>query len=315
MMNKLITTVTLNAAIDKTYWIPGFTVGTVNRTARMNTTPGGKGLNAARVIQQLGHEVMASGVVGGWNGQHILSMLDALDLSHKFHSVRGESRICLNIIDDADQSIQSTEILEQGLTIDAADLDQMGAIVEELAARSAIIAFSGSLPAGAPIDWYARLINSASKRGATVYLDTSGQALHKSLLAKPAFIKPNEDEIGVLLGIDQPTESDIQAGVLSLMEQGIRTVAVTLGGDGAIAGHEGQLYRVTAPRVQAVNTVGCGDAFVGGMAVAEARGLSIEERLAYATAVATASAMTEETGGLRLADLDVLLPQVKVAAL
>ena len=57
----MILTVTLNAAIDKTYFLPGFSIGKVSRVERLSNYPGGKGINVARVVHLLGQPVLATG--------------------------------------------------------------------------------------------------------------------------------------------------------------------------------------------------------------------------------------------------------------
>lgn len=46
------------------------------------------------------------------------------------------------------------------------------------------------------------------------------------------------------------TEAEILAEVRHFMEQGIRLAVVSLGAAGSVAGYEGQLYRVTVPKIE-----------------------------------------------------------------
>ena len=63
----MITTVTLNAALDRTYYLPTFATERVNRVERMYSVPGGKGINVAKVLTSLGVDTMATGLTGGFN--------------------------------------------------------------------------------------------------------------------------------------------------------------------------------------------------------------------------------------------------------
>ncbi|WP_144937654.1 1-phosphofructokinase [Paenibacillus sp. 32O-W] len=309
----MITTVTLNAAIDKTYYVDRFELGKVTRVPKMHALPGGKGINVARVIHLLGESSLATGFIAGSNGRFIEKKLTEQGISHDFVTIEGESRICLNIIDRS--SGESTEILEQGPTAAQMDQTAMEAKVKELAERSGILCFSGSLLAGVPTDFYARLIATAKSAGAKVFLDTSGDALLAGIEAVPYFIKPNEDEVAKIIGHPLEKESDLYDSVQGLMERGIACVVVSLGENGSLAGVEGQLYRVKAPRIEAVNTVGCGDSFVAGMAVGVARGLPVEECLRLATASGSANALTEEAGNVRLDDVQRLIAEVSIELL
>ncbi|RKN85024.1 1-phosphofructokinase [Paenibacillus ginsengarvi] len=311
---SLLTTVTLNAAIDKTYVMESFPLGKVSRVAEMISVPGGKGINVARVAKQLGGAVKATGFVGGSNGQFIVNEMTKAGLDNDFVAVDGESRLCLNMIDKSTGT--STEVLEQGTVLTAAAIEAMKAKVKQLAAESAIVAFSGSLPKGAPSSLYAELIGIAKAEGAKTFLDTSGDALVEGVRANPFFIKPNEDEIEKLLGGRKPErESDLHDGVKQLMEMGIGCVVVTLGASGSLAGYDDRLYRIRAPRIEAVNPVGSGDSFVAGMAVALAAGRSIEQALRLATAAGTANALNAQAGHVVEADIDRLLEQVQIEAI
>ncbi|MCU6795092.1 1-phosphofructokinase family hexose kinase [Paenibacillus sp. WQ 127069] len=312
----MITTVTLNAAIDKTYYIPNFPLGQVSRVRQMYAEPGGKGINVARVIQQLGYPVLASGIIGGHNGRFIEQKLDAQGIKHDFVQIEEESRLCLNMIDESNGS--STEVLEQGPWISAETWQLFQAKLAGLAAQSRIVCFSGSLPQGVPTDGYAQLIRIVKQAGALAFLDTSGTALLQGVGAQPDFVKPNEDEVTTVLGAfnegnaeDQP-DIDRAEGLLRLQQQGIPRVTVSLGAAGSISAYEGALYRVQGPPIQVVNTVGCGDSFVAGMAMATAQNLTFPTCLQYASAVASANALTERAGYVHLHDVERLQTEITV---
>ena len=304
----MITTVTLNAAIDKTYYVGRFDAGKVNRVPKVLATPGGKGINVARVLRQLGAEVKATGFVGGKNGEFIAERLEQQGVPNDFVQVEGESRLCLNII-DADGA--STELLEPGPEIPEDALQKMKVKIRELARESSLVVMSGSLPAGVPDGYYAELIREVKAEGRRVLLDTSKTPLLRGIEAVPYLIKPNEDEVKALLDPDADAEEDLCRQVLSLHNRGIAFVVVTLGARGAIAGVEGRLYRIHTPKLQAVNTVGCGDAFVAGMAYALERGFEPEAALRQAAAAGSANALTPEAGNVRPEDVERLLAEIR----
>lgn len=306
----MITTITLNAAIDKTFFLSRFELGKVSRVDNMYACPGGKGINVARVIHLLGGQSLASGYVGGSNGDFIEKELDKQGIAHDFVRVDGESRICLNIIDLYTKA--STEILEPGPTIHSTQIEQMKQKVKQWSRRSEIIIFSGSVPKGVPANIYAELITIAKAEGTVTFLDASGDALLHGVKANPFFIKPNEEEVRKLIGRKPERESDLYDGMLELLRQGIECVIVSLGSGGCVAGYRNRLYRVKAPSIKAVNTVGCGDSLVAGMAVAISGGQSVEDGLRLAIAAGTANALTAEAGNVRIEDVDDLLGCIEV---
>ena len=89
----MITTSTMNAALDKAYFMTDeIKNGTVMRVSKSRTTAGGKGLNVARVIALCGAKVQATGLVGGYNGQQLEHLLEQDGIPHSFGYVNGETR-------------------------------------------------------------------------------------------------------------------------------------------------------------------------------------------------------------------------------
>lgn len=307
----MITTVTLNAAIDKTYYTGRFELGTVTRVGEMISMPGGKGINVARVVRLLGGSVIASGFVGGFNGEYMVSELGKQGINADFVRVEGESRLCLNIIDTYNRV--STELLEQGPAISPEQALEMKDKIADLAAKSSIVVLSGSLPKGVSVSFYAELTAELNRLGVKVFVDTSGDALLEAVKAKPFFIKPNEHEVEKLLGKRIEHESELHACIRELLASGISCVAVSLGEAGSIAGYGGELFRIRAPRIEAVNTVGCGDSFVAGMALALSNNEPIEECLRLATASGTANALMPGAGVVDPDTVHSLLEHVQIS--
>ncbi|WP_240761995.1 1-phosphofructokinase [Paenibacillus thalictri] len=308
---SIITTVTMNAAIDKTYYVPRFPLGKVTRVSGMIADAGGKGINVARVASLLGAQVTASGFAGGSNGRFIESELAKLGIAHDFVHVEGESRLCLNIMDE--EAGTSTELLEPGPTVPQEQYEQLKMTVKQLAGRSRVLCFSGSMPAGVPVESYAELVAIARQAGATVLLDASGEALVRGITAAPFMIKPNEDEAAVLLG--GPLDaggSECRQQLARLAAAGIACVIVSLGADGAVALWDNRLYRIRVPRISAVNTVGSGDAFTAGFAVALAEGRAPEECLRLAAAAGSANALQRRAGWIDVSDVRSLAEQIAV---
>jgi tagatose 6-phosphate kinase len=306
----MITTVTLNAAIDKTYYVTRFKLGGSHRASQMFAEAGGKGINVARTLFQLGLDPIATGFLGGNNGAFIEKELDRVGIKQDFVHVAEESRICLNIIDETDSS--STEVLESGPAITADELELLRLKVAQQAEQTKWIVFSGSLPKGLPPSTYAELIDLARKKEAHIFLDTSGEALRLSIPAKPFFIKPNEKEIAELTGKVAASVEELCLSIQAIINQGIACVTVSLGEKGSITGYQGKLYRATVPQLQIVNTVGCGDAFVAGMVAGFSRQEPIEACIRLAAATGTANALSQQAGYVRPEDVEHIQTIVRI---
>lgn len=306
----MITTITLNATMDKTCFLGDLQIGRVNRVPVMHCYPGGKGINAARVAHHLGCPVLTTGFVAGFNGSYIETELSKQGLLHDFVRVKGESRVSLNIIDRFNG--KTTEILEHGPLVASDDILAMKDKLRQVASFSTVIAICGSIPEGAPANLYADFIEIAHQEGAVTILDASGDALLAGIEAKPMCVKPNEYELEAILGRPAESDDDFYQAAQILMDKGIECAAVSLGERGAVVGLEGKLYKVKAPAVTPVNVVGSGDSFVGALCAGIYKRDPMEECIRLAVASGTANALTEEAGNIRMNDVKALLGQVEI---
>lgn len=297
----MITTVTLNASIDKAYHMEkAIENGTVMRVAVCRNTAGGKGLNVARVIKICGSDVEATGMVGGFNGRYLESMLEDDGIRNRFYHIDGETRSCINILDE---KYGSTEYLEPGCQVKETEWqDFVQNVFAQLIADSDVVTMSGSAPKGLPKDIYAKLIKIAQNLGKKVILDTSGELLKEGLKAKPTMIKPNKDEIEALLGVKIKGLKDVKQYAKEIHSKGIPYVVVSLGGDGAMLVSDKGICIAKSPELEVVNTVGCGDSMVAAFAVALEKNMEEHEALKYAVSIASANACSPDTGNF---DTDV----------
>lgn len=309
----MITTVTLNASIDKAYHMDKkIENGTVMRVASCNNTAGGKGLNVARVATLCGEDVKTTGFCGGFNGKYLESLLEKDGLANAFVHVEQETRCCLNILD---KKYGSTEYLEPGCAISKEEEAEFFKVFEKLAEESNVITLSGSLPKGVEADIYARLITKAKEQGVKVILDSSGESLKEGIKACPTLVKPNKDEIEMLFGIKIHGMEDVLTYAKKIYDTGIPYVAISLGGEGALLICKDGTYHGKPPKLDVVNTVGCGDSMVAAFAVALEENLTPQEALKKAIAVASANAMTPETGNFKQADYEQIIQGVIVEKL
>ena len=307
----MISTVTLNTSIDKAYQLGCPLVdGTVMRVETCIDNAGGKGLNAARAVATCGEQVLATGFVGGNNGRLLCELLDADGIEHDFVHIESETRCCVNVLEPDGRS---TEFLEPGRPVGCEEVARMREKVTEIAARADVVTFNGSVPAGAGMDIYRELVSVVRAAGKPAILDTSGTLLVNSLEARPTMIKPNTDEIQAILGRKPESIDEIIAAAREVYEKcGIEKVVVSLGGEGSVMACDQGVFRGRAPKIDVVNPVGSGDTMVGAFAVAIARGMSVEEQLAYAMSCASANCLSASTGHFDMAVADELRASTSV---
>lgn len=306
----MILTVTLNAAIDKRYVVEEFKVGEVNRVKECAYVPGGKGLNVSKPAAVAGAEVVATGFVGGHAGKYIEASLKDYHVNSAFYHLEAESRSCINIWDE--KNCVQTEFLEPGFTVSEEEFLGFLEKFKELVKKADVVAMSGSVPKGLDGTAYQKLVKVVKDAGKKVILDTSGKLLEMGIEACPTMIKPNIDEIRMLTGKDCNEIDEIIEAAKEIHARGVEVVAVSLGADGSLAVSDEGVFRAIVPRIDAVNTVGCGDSMIAGFALGFAEGLSIEETLRKASAISAAAALREETGYFVMEDMERLYPQIKI---
>ncbi|WP_316569171.1 1-phosphofructokinase [Neobacillus sp. YIM B06451] len=305
----MITTVTLNVAIDKSYVIDELKPGQVMRVQQCTKTPGGKGLNVARVIKLCGEEVLATGFVGGHAGAYIEDLLREQQIRFDFSHTAQETRTCINILDS---NWNSTEFLEPGEPVTEAELQDFLGKFAAVIEKSDVITISGSAPKGVGTDIYAKLVSIVKEKGKKVILDTSGGLLKEGIKACPTIIKPNREEVEALLNISVDDFVALVDGAKRLQQKGIEMVVVSLGKEGALLVTEDAVYHGKPPKLNPVNTVGSGDSMVAAFAVGLARNLPVEDMLRYAISVSAANTLTMTTGSFKEEDRQNLYHQVTI---
>lgn len=309
---KTILTVSVNPSVDIAYHLDTFQLDTVNRTKKVYKTAGGKGLNVARVLQQLSACTLITGIIGGTLGDFLIQQLDKNQIPHQFFSINAEIRNCIAILHAGKQ----TEILEAGPTISLKECREFTKHFIELLDRVDMVCISGSLAKGMPADYYVELIENCAKKGIPCLLDCSNEALVQALQApvKPALIKPNLEELSQLLQISfsENFESEIIQALNQPIFADVEWIVVSLGKDGALAKHKDQFYRVKIPQIPVVNPVGSGDATLAGLAYGLSKEWMDEEILRLGNVCGMLNAQENETGKINVQQLADLKEKIQV---
>ena len=304
----MILTVTLNTALDLTYRVPALKPHASHRITEVTERPGGKGVNVARVLAALGHEVTVTGFTGGATGRAVQDQLTATPgLVDALVPVAGPTRRTIALVDD--QTGDTTQLNEPGPTITPAEWSAFQEAYEDLLARASAVALCGSLPPGVPVGAYAGLIRLAKAAGVPVLLDTSGEPLRRGVAARPDIIKPNLDELAELTGSHEPLR-----GAQDARRRGAQSVVASLGTQGLLAVTPEGRWRAIPPTRIHGNPTGAGDSAVAGLLSGLAEQLPWPERLARAAALSAATVLAPVAGEFDRGAYEKLLAPVAVTA-
>ncbi|KRL80099.1 1-phosphofructokinase family hexose kinase [Ligilactobacillus equi] len=314
----MIITLTMNPSVDYLYKLSTLSPGNLNRVELVSKMVGGKGINAARVSSILGTDTIAMGVIGGQNGQYIENETSIDKFTPKFIKVKNETRNCYVILD---KNNNKTEINEYGYPIETKTISLITNNIREILSNEkvSIISLNGSLPTNCPSDFYNRLIKDirSINKDVKVLLDTSGDALKTCLNSKylPNIIKPNEVEIANLLGISVTTDVKILKAKIEKNDllSKIPIIFVSLGSQGSLVKYNHSFYKITFPKINAVNTQGSGDSTVGGLLSAIDMQKDEKEIIKYGSAAGTANALNIKTGFIDIEDFKNSYDNVEIS--
>lgn len=286
----MIVTVTMNPAIDKTVDIDTLVQGGLNRIKRVEYDAGGKGINVSKTIRELGGSTVATGFLGGNNGKTIANVLEEKGIAGDFIWVEGETRTNTKVFEE---NGKLTELNEPGPVILEEHIAELLKKLEGYAKEDTLFVLSGSIPAGVDKDIYARIIRSVHEKGAKVLLDADGELFQRALAAGPDMIKPNRVELEEYAKLDyRASEADILKIAKGFMEQGVDTIAVSMGKSGAMFLLGDYQVRCQGLSVKTHSTVGAGDAMVAALAYAWENGLTKEETVRMCMAVSAGAVTT-----------------------
>jgi ribokinase len=142
-----------------------------------------------------------------------------------------------------------------------------------------------------PLEATTHALKLAKQHGVKTILNPApAYRLPRDLLAHVDYLTPNETELQTLCG---SSTLDVEQAARSLITSEEQTVIVTLGERGAQYITQQTSGIVAAFKVTPVDTVGAGDAFNAGLAVALAEGLALPEAIRFANAAAAVSITRE----------------------
>jgi 1-phosphofructokinase family hexose kinase len=303
----MILCVTPNPALDRTMTVPGLRLGEVGRTTHSFIAAGGKGLNVARVVRALGAAALCAGFLGGHTGRRLAELAEQEQLPATWTWFSGETRTSIILLDP--QGGDATVINEPGPAVTSADWVALTADVLRAAEGADYVCLSGSLPPGSAPELFADLLRALVAAGRPIWVDTSGAALAAALAVETVGIKVNGAEAAQIVGFSIRHPDTALAAARELLQGRSHPIILTLGERGAVMAGAAGSWHAQPPAVQIVSSVGSGDAFLAGLVVALARGLSEPEALRQAAAAGAANALTAGGGRLELDDFQNILQQ------
>ena len=257
----MIVTLTPNPSLDRTLEIDKLVRGEVVRSRAVRAEPGGKGVNVSRALLNNHRRTRAVLPIGGPEGDHIASLLEALGLETSRVPIDAPVRTNVSLV-EPDGTV--TKINAPGPQLTPDELDALNKTTIASLDGAAWVAACGALPPGAPADLYARLTRDVHAAGVRIAVDTSGAPLTAVIAARPDVLKPNAEELAALTGANLTTFGDVVAAAEEVRGAGVLAVLVSLGRHGAVLVDKSGAVHAESPPVIPKSNVGAGDATLAG---------------------------------------------------
>jgi tagatose 6-phosphate kinase len=300
-------------AVQRVMRFSGFQLDHVNRALETLEGVGGKFTNVAKALTFLGEEALALGFAGGDRGEFMKASLRDQGVRFEFLPVNSRTRLCTTILNDNDGTV--TELVEESPAVTPEDCDRLVEALEKRLPGAKALVLSGTIAQGGPPDLYFRCVALARKAGILTVLDAQGEALLRALEAGPNLVKPNRPELEKTVGRDLRNEEEIFAAMEELIGRGVERVVITRGAEPSLALHNNVRWRITPPKIAAVNPIGSGDSFTAALTVGLLNGLDLGEACRCGAAAGAANALTLMPAVIKRQDYERLLQMVKVEPL
>ncbi|MEE3066848.1 MAG: 1-phosphofructokinase family hexose kinase [Actinomycetota bacterium] len=303
-----IVTLTMNPALDITTDTDRVIPTDKMRCGLPRYDPGGGGINVARIAHVLGESVLAVFPAGGHAGDKVTDLVAASGVPVRRINVANSTRESFTV-DERTTGKQYRFVLP-GPRLTDVELTECLDTLSAAAGSADFVVASGSLPPGAPADFYQRVADICRERDAPLILDTSGAGL-RHVSSGVYLLKPSVRELRECVGRELISESEQLAAAHELIDRGCaQFVVVSLGSEGALLATPLGSQRYSAVEVPSGSGVGAGDAMTAGITVGLKRGWQLDKAVRLGIAAGGAMLLTPGTAQCLREDVERLFEMV-----
>jgi len=308
----MILTVTINPLLERRFYYPAINLSEVNRNGNLILKAGGKGINVNRQLNKLGLKNIALLFIGGSNGKLLRESLQNEQIHFSEINTKSETRDAAIIISKTENKIYSFFMSNAEIT--PAEVDNFILKMEKMISTCEVVVFSGSSPSKSTDVIFPEGIKIANRLDKISVCDTYGNHLEKCLDASPTIIHNNSDEIQSSLDLKLKSENDFLFLLDKLYEKGVKQSFITDAEKTFYASNFDFHYKITLPKIDAIDSTGSGDAFTAGLIYGWHKKLNFEEQLRFASALGICNAKSFEVCDVNEEDAHSIVEQIKISS-
>lgn len=258
----MITTVTLNPAIDREYFVQtneAKVYRDLNSKDDVKVTPGGKGLIAAINLRRLGNEdVQNIGFVGGRQGLFFEKMVREHTVTTNYIYTNNEIRNNVKIIGNSPHTYSHYN--DYTFEVEYKDEVELLKRFKRSIKDSSFVLLAGSIPKGIGEDIYKRMIRICNEEKKDVYLNASENKILLALEQQPKVVAPYFKQKSEIFGQKLLNRDDYEKIGKKLIEDGAQHVILPYGCNKLL--FQGKdLYVLSLKDFCLASYLGSGDAF------------------------------------------------------
>ena len=304
-----IITLTLSPAIDIHCETDRFLSERENFARITSRDAGGKGVNLSRALLSCGIKNTAIVAVGDVNGDGFLSLLASDGIDCEAIWTKGLIRENITV---HTKGAKETRLSFDGFEGDGNLINEVEAVLDEIAQSGDIVTLTGSVPSGIGIDRIKKFVARIKDKGLKVVIDSRSFSPAAIAECAPFLIKPNEEEVIAYTGKEVLSADEAAEAAKAIFKKEIENVMISLGARGAVLACADGVFFASAPNIDAISTIGAGDSSIAGFLAAYIDGQSPADCLKSAVAFGSAACLTEGTKPPIKGDIECLINQITV---
>ncbi|MBI1780707.1 MAG: ribokinase [Sphingobacteriales bacterium] len=245
---------------------------------------GGKGANQAVAASRLGGNILFIAKVGNdIFGEQAIDFLkkEKLNTSFILKDKKSPSGIALINVDDKGENCiavasgANASLLPSDIKKFRSQIETAALLLMQLETPVETILYAAAA--------------AAKKNVVTILNPAPACVLPNELYQYISIITPNETEATLLTGINVHNDETARQACIALNKKGVATVIITMGAKGALVYHNNTFFRVSAPKVKAIDTTAAGDVFNAALTVALSEDKPMKEAVQLACHAAAVS--------------------------
>ncbi len=268
--------ITLNPAVDEFVTVDNFQIGSTNYSHNKKRVIGGKAVNVANILTSLKQQITLVTTYEK-NNQFIFEQLSKYN---SFLIEVDKTRVNLKINDKG----KITEINERGSKLPSIAKLQFENYINKCVEENDIVLIAGN-PHQEDEQFQFKLATLIKRKNARLFVDSNKFTAQMIDDTKPEMIKPNDDELQLLLDENLTFDN---------LQQSVHNIIVSHGADGFTYHSKTEEIRVMPLSGEVINTVGAGDSLVAGYIYGVVNNLSTSDALQVANICACATVFNED---------------------